>query len=102
MAFEEDLSSFVDPVSGFAVNATVGGVSVSGIFDGGYAGNNASAFGVESTSPSFTCEVSKLTGGYDEDTEVVILEGSGAGNYIVRDPEPDGLGMVTLTLSKDE
>lgn len=96
MPFEEDLDSFLDPVSGFAQTATVGGVSVTGIFDNGFAGNSGSQFGVESTSPSFTCKQADLTAGFDEETTVVI---NGV-TYTVRDPQPDGTGMITLTLRK--
>jgi len=96
MAFNENLSSFLDPVSGFAQSVSVGGVSVTGIFDNGFAGSAGSQFGVESTSPSLTCKVADLTGGYAEGAAVVV---DGV-NYTVRDPQPDGLGMITLTLRK--
>ncbi|MEO0797352.1 MAG: hypothetical protein AAFX93_19545 [Verrucomicrobiota bacterium] len=93
----------MNPADGFSVRATVGGASIdSGIFDGGYAGNNASMFGSESTGPTFTCPIQKLTNGYEEDTEVVILDGPNAGNYLVKDDMPDGTGMITLVLVNDE
>lgn len=97
MPFTEDLDAFMDTSNGFAITATVGGVSVKGIFNGGYQANSASAYGVESSSSSFTCKSDDLPGSTDESTTAVIA----LVTYYVRDIENDGSGITTLTLYQE-
>lgn len=97
MAFEEDLTAFMDP-GGFAVKATATTrhgevVQFPVIFDNGYAaqlGGLADATGPSALASS--ADVADLVQGSHVDI--------GAETWAVADMQPDGTGMTTLLLRK--
>lgn len=91
--FTEDLSDFLDETYGFAVSATIGASSVSGIFDNAYFGAD---FGVDvaGSKPSFMCKVAGLPSITVGTTTITINSVA----YTIVDDQPDGQGMTVLTL----
>lgn len=91
MAFAEDLTAFLDTVTGFAVNATIGGSQVAVIYEAAY----ADAFGlVAGTAPvllASSADVSSVALG-----DAVTVEAVG---YTVTGIEPDGTGLTRLRLN---
>lgn len=89
--FAEDLSAFFDVAGGFAVNATIGGLPVAGIFDNGY----QAALGgmLENTAPTFIAPTASVS---------ALVQGSAltinATAYKVATVQPDGTGVTTLVL----
>ena len=79
--------------SDFGQTATVGGVSVSGIFDNGYALGGVGAIGMASSQPTFTLATASVPAS-PVGTAVVVS----GGNYLVGAHEPDGTGMSRLLL----
>ena len=90
MAFVEDFTAFFS-TSDFAVTATVGGVSVVGIFDNGYAAALAGA--LESSAPTFVCATANVVSAV-QGTAVTV----NSTNYVITTVEPDGTGVSTLVL----
>ena len=88
--FVENTAAFF---SDFGQTATVGGVSVSGIFDNGYALGGVGAIGMASSQPTFTLATASVPAS-PVGTAVVV----GGGNYLVGAHEPDGTGMSRLLL----
>ena len=89
--FAEDLSTFFDTSSGFAINATVSGQTVPVIFDKAYLGAMGGL--VESTGPvcvAQTSTVAAVTQG-----TAIVIEGT---TYTVTGVEPDGTGITVLQL----
>ena len=89
MAFTEPIASFFG-TDDFAVTATLAGVSVTGIFDNGY----AEPFGeVEGRQPTFLLPTASAP---------IVAHGQslviGAATYKVRGVEPDGTGVTLLKL----
>lgn len=96
MAVESDADrlAFFD-TDDFAVNATIEGVDVPGIFDDAY----IDPLGIASTEPMFHCRTSDLaaiTPAVARDTAATI---NGTG-YTVQNIEPDGTGMTLLKLNE--
>lgn len=75
--------------------ATVGGVSVSGIFHNGYNASGLGMAGFEATQPSLTCAVADVPSVAHGNSVVVA-----AGTFKVAEIEPDGSGFVKLVLKK--
>jgi hypothetical protein len=106
MSFTEDLSAFLDVTSGFAINATVLGQPVAGIFDNGH--QNALGGFIESTTPSFMCSSSDIaeyvTGSIAVPNFTALAQGSALiindVGYAVTEVHPDGTGMTTLLLEQ--
>lgn len=79
-------------ISRFGVTATYNGsTSVDGIFDNGYLATMGGD--VDSTDPTFTCELSSIPAVANNDTLLI-----NAITYVVVSIEPDGTGLVTLQL----
>lgn len=88
MAFTEDHTAFLGE-DGFAVPASVGGSSVSVIFDHDY----IDAQGVSGEHPIALCDDSDISSVSVGDAMAV-----NSGLYAVRSIEPDGTGMTILIL----
>ena len=96
MAFIEDFSAFFDP-SGFAGSAMLAGVEVRGIYDAPYAVAMQSGPGIAGDLPQYTLPTASVLRDW-EGAALVIVQGQGAGNYVVRTHTPDGLGLSVLAL----
>ena len=91
MAFTEDLTVFFSTAE-FAVDATLDGVAVVGIFDNGYELEDMGG-GVSASGPSFTLPSSSVP------SPVIGLPlVIGAATYKVVEPTPDGTGVTKLRL----
>lgn len=86
-----DLAEFVSEDMPGYVEATVGGVSVDGIFDNGY----GSALDVAGSTPSLLLPSSSAASA-TRGTAVVV----GGVSYTVSSVEPDGTGMTLLRLQE--
>lgn len=86
MAFTEDLAPYF---ADFGIDATVGGVSVRGIFDAAY----AAPLGMASSAPALTISAAAAPAVAEGDAVVI-----GATSYAVTAVEPDGTGMTLLRL----
>jgi hypothetical protein len=91
VAFAEPLGAFFDTV-GFAVSATLAGVSVQGIFDNEYYEPMGE---VQGASPVFTLPTASASTAAHGQSLVI-----GATTYKVRGVEPDGTGVTLLRLEK--
>lgn len=92
MAFTEPLAAFFD-TDGFAVSATLAGVSVSGIFDNQYF--EPLGGDVQGAQPVFmlpTASASSAAHG-----QSLVVNGV---TYKIRGVEPDGTGITMLRLEK--
>lgn len=92
MAFTEDLAPFFNTAD-FAVDATLGGVAVKGIFDKSYQFGDVGGNGMASTQPAFTLATSAVPANPVGTTLVV-----GGVSYTVAAHEPDGTGVSQLFL----
>lgn len=88
---------FTEPTAAFFTDfgqtATVGGASVSGIFDNGFALGGVGAMGMASSQPMLTLATAHVPAN-PVGTAVVV----GAVNYLVGAHEPDGTGVSRLML----
>ena len=91
--FAEDLTAYFDTTSGFATPATVGGVSVSVIFDNASALGGVGAYGMASTQPTITLPTASVPA-----TPVGSSVVHGGVGYLVAAHEPDGTGVSRLLL----
>jgi len=91
--FTEDLSEFLDETHGFAVSATIGASSVSGIFDNAYFGADLGV-DVAGSQPRFMCKVADLPS-ITVGTTTAEIESV---TYTIVDDQPDGHGMTVLIL----
>jgi hypothetical protein len=91
VAFTEPLAAFFD-TDGFAVSATLAGVSVTGIFDNEYYEPMGE---VQGASPVFTLPTASASTAAHGQSLVI-----GATTYKVRGVEPDGTGVTLLRLEK--
>ena len=89
MPFAEDMTAFFNPAE-FASNATLGGVSVRGVFDAQY----ASEYDVSGTSPTLTLATADCAGVVVGGTVAII----GSTSYTVTQHQPDGTGVSVLRL----
>ena len=88
MPLVEDLTGFF---TDFAVSATVGASTVSGLFDNGY----GEAFEYSSgRTPTFLCKAADLPSLTLGTTTAVI----GGVTYTIVETKPDGFGLTTLVL----
>ena len=92
MAFVEDLAPFFS-TSDFAVDATLGGTAVTGIFDAAYLEPLGSI--VEGVGPVFMLSTADAASSAHGTTLVI-----GAATYKVRGIEPDGTGVTLLRLER--
>ena len=92
MAFAEDLDAFFS-TDDFAVDATLAGVAVKGIFDEPYLEPLDNR--VEGAAPSFTLKEAAAPSVAQGQTLVI-----GARTFKVRGVEPDGTGVVWLRLEE--
>jgi len=89
----EDLDLFFDD---FGQSVTVGGATITAIFDNPYKEIDLQSGQVASRDPQLHCKTSDVTGATKGTTAVVD-----AVNYTVAEPPmPDGHGMTTLVLKK--
>ncbi len=88
--FTEDLSDFLDTTE-LADNATIGSVTVAGIFDNQF----VEVHGIEGVRPVFTCDeanVSSIAHG-----DALTIKST---SYKVAGVHPDGTGLTSLILEK--
>lgn len=83
-------------LSDFGQTATVGGVSITAIFDNEYIDVNLSMGDVASASPAIHCKSADVTTAA-KGTAVTV---GGASYTVSHPPKPDGTGMTTLVLKK--
>ena len=91
MAFVESLSPFF---ADFAVQATLAGQGVQGIFDNGYALGQV-GIGMAGTQPTYTLPTASVVG-----EPVGQSLAIGAVTYYVAAHEPDGTGVSRLVLER--
>lgn len=94
MAFTEDLAPFFS-VSDFAVNATLDGVAVRGVFNNSYELGSAGPIGMAGTQPTLTLPTASVPASPVGKACVV-----GATSYVVGAHEPDGTGVSVLLLER--
>ena len=94
MAFTEDLAPFFD-TDEFAVDATLNGVAVRGIFDNSYQLGDVGGQGMASTAPVLTLATTDVPAS-PVGKSVVINSVS----FVVAAHEPDGTGVSLLLLEK--
>jgi hypothetical protein len=92
VAFTEPLAAFFD-LDGFAVSATLAGVSVTGIFDNDYFEPMGGE--MQGATPVFTLPTASASSAAHGQSLVI-----GATTYKVRGVEPDGTGVTLLRLEK--
>jgi hypothetical protein len=88
----EDLAPFF---ADFAVDATVNGQAVRGIFDNGFASAEVGLVGMSSSRPMLTLPTAGLSANPVGQTAVV-----GGTSYLVAAHQPDGTGVSTLMLER--
>jgi hypothetical protein len=88
----EDLAPFF---ADFAVDATVNGQAVRGIFDNGFASAEVGLVGMSSARPMLTLPTAGLSADPVGQTAVV-----GGTSYLVAAHQPDGTGVSTLMLER--
>lgn len=93
MPFTEDLSVFFNTAE-FAVNATLNGVAVVGIFDNAYELEDMGG-GVSASGPAFT-----LPSSFVPSPVIGLPLVIGSATYKVVEPMPDGSGITKLRLRK--
>jgi hypothetical protein len=96
MAFTEDLTIFT---ADFGDDGTLGGAPVRGIYDGPGATASLGGMAAVATDPQYQLPTAQVPASSYGAT-LVILTGLGAGNYKVREHQPDGTGMSLLLLTK--
>lgn len=88
----EDLAPFF---ADFAVDATVNGQAVRGIFDNSFASAEVGLVGMSSSRPMLTLPTASLSADPVGQTAVV-----GGTSYLVAVHQPDGTGVSTLMLER--
>jgi hypothetical protein len=88
----EDLAPFF---ADFAVDATVNGQAVRGIFDNGFASAEVGLVGMSSARPMLTLPTAGLSA--DPVGQTVVVGGT---SYLVAAHQPDGTGVSTLMLER--
>lgn len=88
--FTEDVSAYFN-TDEFAVDATVGGVALRGIFDSAY----AEALSMEGSGPVLRFATADKSNAAQGDAVVI-----GAASYTVAAVEPDGTGITLLRLQE--
>jgi hypothetical protein len=88
----EDLAPFF---ADFAVNATVNGAAVRGIFDNGFASAEVGLVGMSSARPMLTLPTAGLSA--DPVGQTAVVNGT---SYLVAAHQPDGTGVSTLMLER--
>jgi hypothetical protein len=91
--FVEDMSAFFSP-SEFAIEATLDGVTVRGIFDNAFVASGY-GMGMATTNPTMTMPTSQLPA--DPVGKPFIYGGL---SYVVAEHHPDGTGMSVLMLER--
>lgn len=93
--FSEDLGAFFGVANGFAVNAMLNSVSVSGIFDDSNSLGSVGMMGMASTAPSFVLPTASVPA-----SPIGLPLVLGSASYLVAAHEPDGTGISVLLLEK--
>ena len=88
----EDLAPFF---ADFAVDATVNGQAVRGIFDNGFASAEVGLVGMSSARPMLTLPTAGLAA--DPVGQTAVVNGT---SYLVAVHQPDGTGVSTLMLER--
>lgn len=88
MPMAEDFALFFDTEE-HGTEVVLDGVAVVGIFERPY----AEVAGMATTAPQFVCPAAEAAGVEEGSTLV-----DGATSYTVRDPKPDGAGLMRMTL----
>ena len=88
----EDLAPFF---ADFAVDATVNGAAVRGIFDNGFASAEVGLVGMSSARPMLTLPTAGLSA--DPVGQTAVVNGT---SYLVAVHQPDGTGVSTLMLER--
>jgi hypothetical protein len=88
----EDLAPFF---ADFAVDATVNGQAVRGIFDNGFASAEVGLVGMSSARPMLTLPTAGLSA--DPVGQTAVVNGI---SYLVAAHQPDGTGVSTLMLER--
>jgi len=88
----EDLAPFF---ADFAVDATVNGQAVRGIFDNGFASAEVGLVGMSSARPMLTLPTAGLSA--DPVGQTAVVNGI---SYLVAVHQPDGTGVSTLMLER--
>jgi hypothetical protein len=88
----EDLAPFF---ADFAVDATVNGQAVRGIFDNGFASAEVGLVGMSSARPMLTLPTAGLSA--DPVGQTAVVNGT---SYLVAAHQPDGTGVSTLMLER--
>ena len=94
MAFTEDLAAFLDPED-FAVDCTVGGEALRGIFDNAHALAAVGEVGMASSLARLTVASADLPA--SPLGTAVTVDGQ-ADDFTVVEVQPDGTGMTVLVL----
>lgn len=92
--FAEDMNAFFNP-SEVAQSVTVGGGSVSAIFDNGYSVGNVGGMGIASTQPTLILPTASVPL-----NPVGLAAVVGGVNYTIAEHQPDGTGVSTLYLER--
>lgn len=92
--FSEDLSAFFNPAE-MADSITLNSVSVSAIFDNGYALGNVGTMGAAGAQPILTLATTNVPA--NPVGTLAVVNGT---NYSVAAHEPDGTGVSTLYLER--
>lgn len=92
MAMAENLAAFFS-TSVFAVDATLDGVAVTGIFDRAYQADSVGGNGFATPQPQFTLPTANVPAQVTGKTLVI-----GPRSYTVAVHEPDGTGVSALVL----
>lgn len=97
MAFNEDLSVFFDVAGGFAVQATLDGAPVQGIYTAPTADASALGYGsgLDTLRPTFVLPATQAAGAAGKGLSI-----AGLGTWRVAGVDPDGTGLTTLHLEK--
>lgn len=90
--FAEDISAFFSPAE-LASTVTVNGVSVSAMFDNGYASGDVGVLGMAGTQPVLTLATADVPANPVGLSAVVAST-----SYLVAAHEPDGTGISRLVL----
>lgn len=90
--FVEDHSAYL---ADFAVDATVNGQAVRGIFDNGFALGDVGMAGMAGTQPVLTVPTTSVPA-----SPIGVAAVVNATNYLVAAHEPDGTGMSRLLLER--
>lgn len=97
LQIEDDINAGCLALLANATASIGGGEIVSGVFDAPYAVAMRDGPGIAGDLPQYTLPTASVPQDW-EGVALVIVQGRGAGSYVVRGHTPDGTGMSILTL----